>query len=63
MDFSVDYGGAVDRQIIKHSVRGRDKLIQAYHDVLERWSNENLVFPSQQCSSISICSQKKLLAS
>jgi hypothetical protein len=63
MDLSVDYGGAVDRQIIRHSVRGRDKLIQAYHDVLEGWSKERLVFPGQQCSFVSNCGHKKLLVS
>lgn len=63
MNMSLDYGGAVDRQIISHSVRGRDKLIQAYHDILKGWAREKLLLPSQQCSSISICSHQKLLAS
>jgi hypothetical protein len=63
MNMSIDYGGVVDRQIISHSVLGRDKLIQAYHDVLKGWVREKVLLPSQQCSSISICSHKKLLAS
>lgn len=63
MDMSVDYGGVVDRQIISRSVRGRDKLIQAYHDVHTDWAKEKLLFPGQQCTSISICSHNKLLAS
>jgi hypothetical protein len=61
MNMSMDYGGAVDRQIINQSVRGRDKLIQASHGILQGWARENLLLPSQQCSSISICSHKKLL--
>ena len=62
MNLSTDYGGAVDRQIISHSVRGRDKLIQAYHEVLRRWAREKLLLPSPQCSSFKICSPQKLLA-
>jgi hypothetical protein len=63
MDMSMDYGGVADRQIISHSVRGRDKLIQAYHDVHKGWAEEKLLFPGQECSSVSICSRNKLLAS
>ena len=60
---SMDYEGAVDRQIISQSVLGRDKLIQTYHGVLKGWAGEKLLSPSRQCSSVSICSHKKLLAS
>ncbi|KIM44192.1 hypothetical protein M413DRAFT_376539 [Hebeloma cylindrosporum] len=63
MKRSTDYGGAMDRQIISRSVLGRDKLIQAYLEVLKGWAQERLLTPSQQCSSTSFCSHKKLLAS
>ncbi|KIM44191.1 hypothetical protein M413DRAFT_443222 [Hebeloma cylindrosporum] len=55
-------GSTVDRQIIVQSVRGRDKLIRAYHEVLQGWTEEKLLYPSQHCSSILLCSREKVLA-
>ena len=63
MDRSVDNGGPVERRIIDHAVRGRDKLIQAYHGTLEKWARKKLLSPDQQCPSKSICAYSKLLAS
>jgi len=63
MDMSIDYGGVVDREIIRNSVRGRDKLIQASHDVHKGWAEEELYSPSLSCSSFSICFRNKLLVS
>ena len=63
MDMSIDYGGVVDRGIFSHSVRGRDKFIQASHDVHKGWAEEGICFPVSPCPTYSTCSRNKLLVS
>jgi hypothetical protein len=64
MSMSTDNGGTVNRQIINHAVRGRDRLIQAYHGISKEWVEKKLLSRGQQCSASSkaICYHNKLLA-
>ena len=60
MDMS---GDAADDRIIDHCVRGRDKLIHAYHGIFEGWAAQKQFSATQQCNSKPICAHNKLLAS